>query len=125
MDKTQLLATLIIALIGGGGVSGLISYRPQKKRLNSEARQIDADAEVSLSDGALRRIEAAEDRAERAEVKADKATADVLRFRRQLFAYETWADQHQAWDSEAVTQVTQLGGHLRPPPQLIIIPGAT
>lgn len=118
----QIVVDGFIALIGGSGVSGLLAYRLQKKRIPSEARQLDADAEVSLSDGALRRLEAAEQRAERAENKADKASADVLKMRRQLFAYETWADQHQAWDGEAVTQVTALGGTLRPPPQLVIFP---
>lgn len=117
----EFLAAAFAVVGGGTGIAAFLGIGPQRRLLGSSAHKTDTDAEVALSDGALRRISAAEERAEKAEQKADGAIAEMQKLRRKFFAYELWADQHLAWDDEAVTENHALGGHLRPPPQLVIL----
>lgn len=109
--------TALIALVTSGALYGLLTLRPTR-------RKIDADTDVTLSDTAIARMKAAEVKADAAEARVDRLEVEMQKMRRKFFAYELWADQHQSWDAEAVTEVEHLGGHLRPPPQLVIIKGA-
>lgn len=112
---------VFVVAVGGTGLAGFITAFAKRRTANTAA-------EVTLSSSAMERMTAAEDRAERAENKADKADAradrlerEMQKMRRKFYAYELWADQHQTWDREAVTEVETLGGHLRPPPELILM----
>jgi hypothetical protein len=65
--------SLLIAMVGAGGVCALFYIGPQRRKYNAEAGSTDADTASKLSGAALAQLEAAVRRAERAEAKADAA----------------------------------------------------
>lgn len=115
-DYFSQIITVLVAVAGSGAITGLFIVRPQRRKIN-------ADTDITLSDTAMTRMKKAEDKADAAESRVDRLESDMQKMRRKFFAYELWADQHQSWDQEAVAEVESLGGHLRPPPQLVIIKG--
>lgn len=67
------VVSLLVALVGAGGVCAVFYIGPQRRKYRAEAGSTDADTASKLSGAALAQLEAAIRRAERAEEKADAA----------------------------------------------------
>lgn len=73
----QLLATLVVAVVGSGGTIGVLTLRQQRAKLGADADRGMAAAAETLTGAALQMVQAADARARAAELSADRAESDA------------------------------------------------
>lgn len=73
----QLVATLVVAVVGTGGTVGILTLRQQRAKLGAEADRGMASAAETLTGAALQMVQSAEARALAAARAADRAESDA------------------------------------------------